>query len=60
MLIWSALAAALLSGVTLGLLSNGAPEWATQTVELVTVVAVFVLICLAETAGSRSDKPTAR
>jgi len=60
MLIWTALAAALLSGLTLGLLSNGAPEWATQTVELVTVVAVFVLICLAEAAGSRSDKPSSR
>jgi hypothetical protein len=60
MLIWSALAAALLSGLTLGLLSNGAPEWATQTVELVTVVAVFVLVCLAETAGSRSDKHSSR
>jgi len=60
MLIWTALAAALLSGLTLGLLSNGAPEWATQTVELVTVVAVFVLVCLAETAGSRSDKPSSR
>jgi hypothetical protein len=34
MLIWSALAAALLPGLMLGLLSNGAPEWATQTVEL--------------------------
>ena len=60
MLIWSALAAALLSGLTLGLLSNGAPEWATQTVELVTVVAVFVLVCLAETTGSRPDKPSSR
>jgi hypothetical protein len=60
MLIWSALAAALLSGLTLGLLSKSAPEWATQTVELVTVVAVFVLVCLVETAGSRSDKPRSR
>jgi hypothetical protein len=56
MLIWTALA----SGLTLGLLSNGAPEWATQTVELVTVVAVFVLVCLAETAESHSDKPSSR
>jgi hypothetical protein len=52
MLIWSALAVALLS--------NGAPEWATQSAELVTVVAVFVLVCLVETAGSRPDKPSSR
>jgi membrane protein implicated in regulation of membrane protease activity len=56
MLIWTALAAALLSGLTLGLLPQGMPEWATQGVELVTVVAVFVLVCLVETAGSRSDR----
>lgn len=60
MLIWSALAAALLSGLTLGLLSNGAPEWGTQIMEIVTVVAVFVLVCLVETAGSRPDKPNSR
>ena len=30
MLIWTALAAALLSGLTLGLFTTGAPEWATQ------------------------------
>jgi len=56
MLIWTALAAALLSGLTLGLFTTGAPEWATQAAELLSVVAVFVLICLAETAGSRSDR----
>lgn len=56
MLIWSALAAALLLGLTLGLLSNGVPERATQTVALVAVVAVIVLICLAEAAGARADK----
>lgn len=56
MLIWTALAAALLSGLALGLLPNGAPEWATQTIELVTVVAIFVLVCLVETVGPRSDK----
>jgi membrane protein implicated in regulation of membrane protease activity len=56
MLIWTALAATLLSGLTLGLLPNGAPQWATQTVELATVVAVFVVVCLSEAAGSRSDK----
>jgi FMN phosphatase YigB (HAD superfamily) len=55
MLIWTALAAALLSGLTLGLFTNGAPEWATQAAELLTVVTVFVLVCLVETAGSRSD-----
>ncbi|QRM29043.1 hypothetical protein [Microvirga sp. VF16] len=60
MLLWIALAAALLSGLTLGLLSSGAPEWATQTAELVTVAAVFVLVCLSEAAGSRSDKPSSR
>ena len=60
MLIWTALAAALLSGLMLGLLSNGAPECATQIVELVTVVAVFVLVCLSETAESRLDKPSSR
>ena len=60
MLIWSALAAALLSGLTLGLLSNCAPDWATQTVKLVTVVAIFVLVCPVETAGSRVDKPSSR
>ncbi len=60
MLIWTALAAALLSGLALGLLPNGAPEWATQTIELVTVVAIFVLVCLAETAGSRSDTAGSR
>jgi hypothetical protein len=54
------LAAALLSGLTLDLLSDGAPDWATQTVELLTVMAVFVLVCLVETAGSRSDKPSSR
>jgi membrane protein implicated in regulation of membrane protease activity len=56
MLIWTALAAALLSGLTLGLLTNGAPEWAIQAAELLTVVTVFVLVCLVETAGSRSDR----
>lgn len=60
MLIWSVLATALFSGLTFGLLSNGAPEWATQIVELITVIAVFVLVCLVETTGSRSDKPSAR
>jgi hypothetical protein len=60
MLLWTALAAALLSGLMLGFLSNGAPEWATQATELVTVVTVFVLVCLAETAGSRSDKSSAQ
>jgi membrane protein implicated in regulation of membrane protease activity len=56
MLIWTALAAALLSGLTLGLFTNGAPEWAIQVAELLTVVTVFVLVCLVETAGSRSDR----
>ncbi|WP_201861399.1 hypothetical protein [Microvirga soli] len=60
MLIWTALAAALLSGLALGLLPNDAPEWATQTVELVTVVAVFVLVCLVETTEARSDKSSSR
>ena len=56
MLIWSALVTAVLTGLTLGLFTTGAPEWATQAAELVTVVAVFVLVCLVETNGSRSDK----
>lgn len=60
MLIWTVLATALLSGLTLGLLPDGAPEWATQFVELATVVAVFVLVCLVETAGSRADKAGTR
>jgi len=56
MLLWTALASALLLGLTLGVFTNGAPEWATQAAELVSVVAVFVLVCLIESGGSRSDK----
>jgi hypothetical protein len=46
MLIWSALITAVLTGLTLGLFTTGVSEWATQAAELVTVVAVFVLVCL--------------
>jgi hypothetical protein len=56
MLIWSMLVTAVLTGLTLGLSTTGAPEWVTQAAELMTVVAVFVLVCLFETGGSRSDK----
>jgi hypothetical protein len=59
MLIWSALVTAVLTGLTLGLFTTGAPEWATQAAEMVTVVAVFVLVCLAETGGSSSDRSNA-
>lgn len=54
MLIWSALVTAVLTGLTLGLFTTGAPEWAMQAAEFITVVAVFVLICLAESGASRS------
>ena len=56
MLIWSALAKPVLTGVTLGLFTTGAPEWATQAAELITAVAVFVLVCLVESGESRSRK----
>jgi len=59
MLIWSALVTAVLTGLTLGLFTTGAPEWATQLAELMTVVAVFVLVCLVETGGSHSDRSNA-
>lgn len=59
MLIWSTLVTAVLTGLTLGLLTTGALEWATQAAELVTAVAVFVLVCLFETGGARSDKSNA-
>ena len=54
MLIWSTLVTAVLTGLTLGLFTNGAPEWATQAAEFITVVAVFVLICLVESGESQS------
>jgi len=53
-LIWSTLVTAVLTGLTLGLFTNGAPEWATQAAEFITVVAVFVLICLVESGESQS------
>jgi hypothetical protein len=56
MLIWSVLVTAMLTGLTLGLFTIGAPEWATQAAELMAIVAVFVLVCLVESGGSRSDK----
>lgn len=58
MLIWSALATAVLTGLTLGLFTTGAPEWATQAAELITAVAVFVVVCLVESGESRSRKPS--
>ncbi|WP_262299881.1 hypothetical protein [Microvirga sesbaniae] len=58
MLIWSVLATAVLTGVTLGLFTTGAPEWATQAAELITAVAVFVLVCLVESGEARSSKPS--
>lgn len=55
MLIWSSFLALVASGLMLGFYSGSAPDWAMQIAELVTVVSVFVLICLAETSGSRPD-----
>jgi hypothetical protein len=56
MVIWSALVTAVLTGLTLGLFTTGAPEWAMQAAELVTAVAVFVLVCLVESGESQSRK----
>jgi hypothetical protein len=56
MLISSALVTAVLTGLTLGLFTNGAPKWATQAAELITAVAVFVLVCLVESGETRSRK----
>jgi hypothetical protein len=47
-----------MSGLILGPLAGSAPDWASQTATFAAVVAVFVLVCLAETAGSHSDKPS--
>ena len=58
MLLWSTLLTLLMSGLILGPFASGAPEWASQTAILVAAVAVFVLVCLAETSGPQSDKPS--
>jgi hypothetical protein len=58
MLFWSTLLTLLISGLILGPLASSAPEWASQTAIFAAVVGVFVLVCLAETSGSQSDKPS--
>jgi hypothetical protein len=59
MLFWSTLLTLLMSGLILGPFAGSAPEWASQTAIFAAVVAVFVLVCLVETSGSQSDKPSA-
>jgi hypothetical protein len=44
MLIWSALVTAVLMGLTLGLSTTGAPEWAMQAAELVGAAQDLLLI----------------
>jgi uncharacterized membrane protein len=56
MLLLSTLLTLLMSGLILGPFASGAPEWANQTAIFAAAVAVFVLVCLAETLGSQSDK----
>ncbi len=58
MLFWSTLLTLSTSGLILGPFAGSVPDWASQTATFAAVVAVFVLVCLAETAGSRSDKPS--
>jgi hypothetical protein len=58
MLFWSTFLILLTSGLILGPFAGSAPEWASQTAIFAAVVAVFVLICLAETSGSQSGKPS--
>jgi hypothetical protein len=58
MLFWSTLLTLLMSGSILGPFGSSAPEWASQTAIFSAAVAIFVLVCLAETSGSRSDKPS--
>jgi hypothetical protein len=58
MLFWSTFLTLSLSGLILGPFAGSAPEWASQTAIFAAVVAVFVLVCLAETSGSQSDKPS--
>jgi hypothetical protein len=57
MLFWSTLLTLLMSGSILWPFDSSAPEWASQTAIFAAAVAVFVLVCLAETSGSRFDKP---
>jgi len=58
MLFWSTLLTLVMSGLILGPFGSNAPEWASQTAIFAAVVAVFVLVCLAETSGTQSDKPS--
>jgi formate hydrogenlyase subunit 4 len=58
MLLWSTLLTLLMSGLILGPFGSGAPDWASQTATFAAVVAVFILVCLAEASGARSDKPS--
>jgi hypothetical protein len=60
MLLTGTLFTLIVSGLTLGLFSSDAPAWVTQAAELVTVVSVFVLVCLVEATGSRSEKSKAQ
>ncbi|MCB5174270.1 MULTISPECIES: hypothetical protein [Microvirga] len=59
MLISGTLLALITSGLTLLFLSD-APAWVTQGAEMIVVLAIFVLVCLVETTGSRSDKSNAQ
>jgi hypothetical protein len=58
MLVWSTLLTLSISGLILGQFGSSAPEWASQIATFAMVVAIFVLVCLAEASGSRSDKPS--
>ena len=58
MLFWSTLLTLVISGLILGPLGSSAPEWASQTATFAMVVAIFILVCLAESSGSQSDKPS--
>jgi hypothetical protein len=57
MLFWSTLFTLVMSGPVLGPFAGNAPEWASQTAVFAMAVAIFILVCLAETSGSQSDKP---
>ena len=53
MLFWCTFLTLLMSGLILVPFAGSAPERASQTAIFAAVVAVFVLVCLAETSGSQ-------
>jgi len=61
MLIWSTVAAFLLSLVAIGPLRASAPSWFLSGAELAAVISVFALVCFLESSGGNTDRshPTA-